>query len=179
MPPFSCTISVSEGNYDYHNKLLSIIMVIVVALFPFLKGITTTSQTISGWDKLPKPKVALFPFLKGITTNKKDEEDYSSSSSSLHYFRFWRELRQQSKILVFLYARIVKLHYFRFWRELRRSNEVFCWWLISIVALFPFLKGITTILIVSDETSPKICCTISVSEGNYDSSQYLPLIGSS
>ena len=36
-----CTISVSEGNYDLVSATSTIAKNVVVALFPFLKGITT------------------------------------------------------------------------------------------------------------------------------------------
>ncbi len=60
-----CTISVSEGNYDWISISIIIISFLNVALFPFLKGITTFIKFFKWFHCI---YVALFPFLKGITT---------------------------------------------------------------------------------------------------------------
>ena len=117
LSPAGCTISVSEGNYDSKTRT---------------------------WEGIPY--------------------------FSLHYFRFWRELRLTLFSFTFSHSFPV-LHYFRFWRELRlitcvdgnvtavvpcctisvsegnydppKKFFLFLFWVVS-VALFPFLKGITT-----------------------------------
>ena len=63
---FYCTISVYEGNYDFPQ------------FFKPLKGYI---------------KIALFPFMKGITTRFNFFKEHFRILFKLHYFRLWRELR--------------------------------------------------------------------------------------
>ena len=139
-----CTISVSEGNYDS----ISIIFISPppsnVALFPFLKGITTGKRGLYLINLFLE--VALFPFLKGITTSCSKTKTWEGMPFSLHYFRFWRELRPVLPQIEGAVRCHNVLHYFRFWRELRLTLNF---------TIIP---------------SPKSSCTISVSEGNYDCS---------
>ena len=112
----------------------------------------------------------------------------------LHYFRFWRELRHYGRTLAVVilpngsctisvfegnydkfyysaafYICYTSLHYFRFWRELRPDEKFFLSKNSFLVALFPFLKGITTFTKNNFAVSNfKNSCTISVFEGNYD-----------
>ena len=69
-PHTGCTISVSEGNYDFKHKVFLhfTIRLQFVALFPFLKGITTNALSGFNYGHPIVGCVALFPFLKGITT---------------------------------------------------------------------------------------------------------------
>ena len=60
-----CTISVYEGNYDAPISISDIIP-LWIALFPFMKGITTGFNDI--FHFLYPRIIALFPFMKGITT---------------------------------------------------------------------------------------------------------------
>ena len=96
-----CTISVSEGNYDKTNSAHYRQRQNFVALFPFLKGITTKEPplnlplqiqgcTISvsegNYDRIylghfrmsHTRHVALFPFLKGITTHQRVKKFFHS-----------------------------------------------------------------------------------------------------
>ena len=114
-----CTISVYEGNYDSNKLILMLIKSKWIALFPFMKGITTRIR----------------PSLLRM------QQDYTDCTISVYEgnYDFTRLVWIQDK-------RNGTLHYFRLWRELRhcseylRNSETLRW-----IALFPFMKGITTI----------------------------------
>ena len=183
-----CTISVSEGNYDQARFFQLWCSARNVALFPFLKGITTAAQSKLYIRR--RPQVALFPFLKGITTHTPfaqarrrklvalfpflkgittGVENYAKAwGFLLHYFRFWRELRPPSTMSA-------TLSVFHKCCTISVSEGNYDLLLIlqlypppNLVALFPFLKGITTFRDFKLSFKSLNGCTISVSEGNYD-----------
>ena len=223
---FCCTISVSEGNYDFPGHCRMSRMRHTVALFPFLKGITTWPR----YDVVLRcviVSVALFPFLKGITTRNNVGSCRKNREAVLHYFRFWRELRPSfgadhlatiflicctisvsegnydiSPVCLFpplhLFValfpflkgittyqvvevchrpRHIKLHYFRFWRELRHLKSIFNFLReLKLLHYFRFwreLRPTNYSLCKTPKTGD--CCTISVSEGNYDLITFLSL----
>jgi hypothetical protein len=133
-----------------------------------LKGITTARVTASICLGCIFNSVALFPFLKGITTsigylNKKNycllcctisvfegNYDFRSSANTHNYLR---KLETGCTISVF---------------EGNYDKNFICFCYFHNVALFPFLKGITTPSKNSLISTISTRCTISVFEGNYD-----------
>ena len=114
----SCTISVTEGNYDIKGSLLSNSVVYAVALFPLLKGITTFKA------------VELTSYGKYHT---------------LHYFRYWRELRQGCGVALKIQQPHKPVALFPLLKGI--TTPRIRWRLGDVqrqVALFPLLKGITT-----------------------------------
>ena len=116
----SCTISVSEGNYDHSST----------ASFTF--SISSSSCTISvsegNYDRDAFTTICYNEIM--CCTISVSEGNYDNNVIML-------------KITSFIF----QLHYFRFWRELRHSLlSPFNSAEENSVALFPFLKGITTLI---------------------------------
>ena len=89
--PSYCTISVYEGNYDLWTSISYWGMIHFIALFPFMKGITTSSS-VQGSILSPC-------FYCTISVYEGNYDCFSQSFLNqintflLHYFRLWRELR--------------------------------------------------------------------------------------
>ena len=135
-----------------------------IALFPFMKGITTSILYNTHLYKI-HILIALFPFMKGITTlifpmlPIKPSIDCTISVYEGNYDALKK---------MFTYIEDNILHYFRLWRELRLVKDISVDDLTDPIALFPFMKGITTRGLCIIIVLTVIHCTISVYEGNYD-----------
>ena len=144
-----CSLSRFEGNYDFYaTNVIYGKSFLLLQSFPFWRELRQTSYWQISSISL-YVSVAVFPVLKGITTIaslklsnilhtnpccslSRFEGNYDSLSEAIEYFYYKTRRKLQS---------------FPFWRELRQSRKAFSLSLSSIifVAVFPVLKGITTL----------------------------------
>ena len=132
-----------------------------------MKGITTLSIN-SITTNLSTLSIALFPFMKGITTFPNFLNPWRVILK-LHYFRLWRELR-----LGLIFSKNTFGYFSNCTISVYEGNydrgKVLSFPAQGIIALFPFMKGITTLIASILWLSLMLFndCTISVYEGNYD-----------